>query len=408
MFVQVHNAHLYTARAWLLGTQMFAKRVDEIKPFRVMEVLARAAYHESCGRRVVHFEVGEPDFETASPILAAGQQALADGRTKYTTATGILQLREAISRHYADMGVTVVPEQIVVTSGASGGLTLLAALLLDPGDELLITDPGYPCNEVFARLVGGVPVPVRVSAKQHFQPAVEDLSAAWRTRTKGVLLASPANPTGTMLSAQALGEISAWVCARQGFFILDEIYQGLAPAAPYRSGLQVTSDLYVLNSFSKFFGMTGWRLGWLAVPPGAVEAVTKLAQNLFISPSTPAQYAALAAFSAEAMAIHEHRAQVFAARCALLLQGLLDLGFAVPVRPEGAFYLYVDVSHTGMTARDFCWRLLDDYQVATTPGEDFGEHQHERFVRFAYTTDEASIRLGLERIALALNAWGVK
>ena len=386
---------------------MFAKRVDQIQPFRVMEVLERAAYHESLGRRVVHLEVGEPDFETAEPIVAAGRRALDEGKTKYTPATGIPQLREAIAGYYAAMDVSVQPEQVVVTSGASGGLTLLSALLLDPGDELLITDPGYPCNEVFARLAGGVPVTIPVHAKQNFQPTAEDISAAWGKHTKGVLLASPANPTGTMLPAQTLQTIAEWVRGQQGFFILDEIYQGLTIEASYRSGLQLTSDLYVLNSFSKFFGMTGWRLGWLVVPLEALEPVAKLAQNLFISPSTPAQYAAVAAFEPEAMRIHQRRAEIFVQRAQLLSRGLTELGFRIPVAPQGAFYLYVDVSHTGMNARDFCWRLLDEYQVAATPGEDFGQHLHERFVRFAYTTDEDSIRLGLQRLAQALNAWGV-
>ncbi len=385
---------------------MFAKRIDQIQPFRVMEVLERAAYHESLGRRVVHLEVGEPDFETASPIVAAGRRALDEGRTKYTPATGIPRLREAIAGYYATMGVTVQTEQVVVTSGASGGLTLLSALLLDPGDELLITDPGYPCNEVFARLAGGIPVTIPVNANQNFQPTAADVDAAWGECTKGVLLASPANPTGTMLPAQTLQAIAELVRQRDGFFILDEIYQGLTIAASYRTGLQLTPDLYVLNSFSKFFGMTGWRLGWLVVPLEAVEPIAKLAQNLFISPSTPAQYAAVAAFEPEAMAIHQQRAETFVQRAQLLSRGLTELGFNIPVTPEGAFYLYVDVSHTGMHASEFCWRLLDEYQVAVTPGEDFGQYLHDRFVRFAYTTDEDSIRLGLERLAQALDAWG--
>ncbi len=385
---------------------MFSERVEQIQPFRVMEVLERAAYHESLGRRVVHFEVGEPDFATASPIVEAGRQALADGKTKYTPATGIPELRQAIVEHYQSMGVAVEPEQVVVTAGASGGLTLLAALLLNPGDQMLITDPGYPCNEVFAHLVGAQPAPIKVHAEQHFQPNVSDVEAAWGARTKGILLASPANPTGTMLGTDELVGIAQVVQRHDGFFILDEIYQGLTVRPPYQSGLQVHKDLYVLNSFSKYFGMTGGRLGWLVVPPAAVEGVTKLAQNLFISPSTPAQYAALAAFSDSAFAIHEERAAIFKKRARLLYQGLVDLGFRIPVFPDGAFYLYVDVSHTGLSGRDFCWRLLDEYQVAVTPGEDFGNFQHAQFVRFAYTTDESSIELGLQRIGQALQAWG--
>ncbi|MEM9621084.1 MAG: aminotransferase class I/II-fold pyridoxal phosphate-dependent enzyme, partial [Pseudomonadota bacterium] len=369
---------------------MFADRINEIQPFRVMEVLARAAELEAEGHRVVHLQVGEPDFATAAPVLAAAQQALRDGHTKYTAATGIPALRAAIASYYRDLDISVDPERIIVTSGASGGLTLLSALLLNPRDELLITDPGYPCNEVFAHLVGAVPRAVAVGANQRFQPQAQDLLDAWTDRTRGALLASPANPTGTMLPAAQLREICAALAQRQGFLILDEIYQGLHAwpegergASPeYRSGLQINDSLYVLNSFSKYFGMTGWRLGWLVVPAAAVDAVTRLAQNLFISPSTPAQYAALAAFTDEAMQIHESRAQAFRQRARLLMDGLRAMGFRIPVEPDGAFYAYVDVSHTGMHSRDFCWRLLDEFQVAVTPGEDFGEQNSERYVRF--------------------------
>ncbi len=391
---------------------MFAARIDQIQPFKVMEVLDRAAEFEAAGATVVHFEVGEPDFPTAAPIVAAGIEALSAGHTKYTSATGIAPLKEAIVGHYQRLGLDVPASRIVITSGASAGLTLLAGLLLDPGDELLITDPGYPCNEVFARLAGGIPRAIPLGPNQGFQPAVEDVAQAWGPATKGVLLASPANPTGTMLDGEAIGAIAAYARGRDGFFILDEIYQGLsgrdlAAGKDYASGLSFADDLFILNSFSKYFGMTGWRLGWLVVPEPAVEGVTKLAQNLFIAPNAPAQYAALAAFSPAALEIHEERAAVFAARCRRLSDGLQQLGFHVPVTPDGAFYLYVDVSHTGMSGADFCWRLLEEFQVAVTPGDDFGRHQHERYVRFAYTTSEAAIDLGLERIDEALSAWGL-
>ena len=373
-----------------------------------MQVLARAQELEDEGHRIVHLEVGEPDFATAPPIVQAGQAALAQGQTKYTVATGIPPLRDAIAAHYAEFGVQVAPERIIVTAGASGGLALLSALLLNPEDELLITDPGYPCNEVFTRLVGARPVRVPVNANQGFQPSAADIQAQFSDTTRGVLLASPANPTGTLLSAEALGEIAATVRAAGKFLILDEIYQGITWNEGYRTGLAVADDIYVLNSFSKFFGMTGWRLGWVVVPPGAIEPMTKLAQNLFISPSTIAQYAALAGFSADAMSIHEARAEEFAQRCEVLSEGLRAMGFHIPVQPQGAFYLYVDVSHTNLDSRTFCWRLLDEFKVATTPGEDFGEHMSDRYVRMAFTTDMASIRLGLERIEQALDSWGVK
>ena len=386
---------------------MYADRVAQISPFRVMQVLQRAGELEAAGRTVVHFEVGEPDFETAPQIVEAGHQALADGRTKYTAATGIEPLREAISGLYAASGIEVTTNRIIITSGASAGLTMLNALLLNPGDELLITDPGYPANEVFARVVGAMPRAIEVGANQGFAPHVDDVEQAWGAETAGVLLASPANPTGTMLTPEVLTGVSDLVRRHDGFFILDEIYQGLTMDASYRTGLQLVDDLFVLNSFSKYFGMTGWRLGWLVVPEDAIDGVTKLAQNLFISPSAPAQYAALAAFGDDAMAVHEDRADRFRARCARLADGLRELGFGIPVMPDGAFYLYVDVSHTGLNSTEFCWRLLDEYHVAVTPGEDFGHHQADRFVRFAYTTGEEAIDLGLERIARALQAWGL-
>ena len=387
---------------------MFSSRTKEISPFVVMQLLQRAQEYERSGKTVVHLEVGEPDFQTAEPIVKAAHAAIDAGRTKYTSASGISDLRQRISAYYQSMGVAVSPNRIMVTSGASGGLTLLAGLLLDPSDRLLITDPGYPCNEVFARLVGAIPKPIAVSAEHRFQPTLASFQAAWSEQTRGALLASPSNPTGTMLSAQDLGDMAAFALSRQGFLILDEIYQGLHHNEPeYVSGLAVTDDIYVLNSFSKFFGMTGWRLGWVVVPEHAIEPITSLAQNLFISPSAPAQYAALAAFDDDAMTVHKARQQAFVSRARLLSRGLEALGFKIPVAPDGAFYLYVDISRTGMNSTDFCWRLIDEYQVAVTPGADFGTHQAGSHVRFAYTTDEQSIALGLERIGQALQAWGV-
>ena len=387
---------------------MFSARSNEIAPFVVMQLLQRAREYENQGKTVMHFEVGEPDFQTAEPILAAAQNAIAAGHTKYTSAQGIPELRERISCYYQSLGVAVEPERILVTSGASGGLTLLIGLLLDPDDELLITDPGYPCNDVFARLVGARPKAIKVHAKNRFQPTLDDFAAAWTENTRAALLASPGNPTGTMLAAGDLADMTVHATERQGFLILDEIYQGLNHGpVPYQTGLAVSDDLYILNSFSKFFGMTGWRLGWVVVPPQAIAPITKLAQNLFISPSTPAQYAALAAFDEDAMEIHLQRKEAFVQRAAVLSEGLQKLGFRIPVAPDGAFYLYVDISHTGMSSTEFCWRLIDEFQVAVTPGADFGGHHADHYVRFAYTTNIEAIGLGLERIEDALIEWGI-
>ena len=387
---------------------MFSNRSREIAPFVVMQLVQRASEFEAEGKTVVHFEVGEPDFQTAAPVVDAAKLAIDAGRTKYTTALGIPELRERISQYYQELGVNVSANRIVVTSGASGGLTLLAALLLDPEDELLITDPGYPCNDVFARLVGASPKPLNVHAQNRFQPTVADFVDAWGSQTRAALLASPGNPTGTMLDQADLAAMNAHAKASAGALILDEIYQGLHHhPVDYSTGLAVAEDLYILNSFSKYFGMTGWRLGWVVAPDEAVEPLTKLAQNLFISPSAPAQYAALATFDEQAMVIHEVRREIFARRAALLADGLRALGFQIPVVPDGAFYLYVDISHTGMTSNDFCWRLMNEFQVAVTPGSDFGSHQADRYARFAYTRGAEAIELGLTRIASALESWGI-
>ncbi|MCZ6642596.1 MAG: aminotransferase class I/II-fold pyridoxal phosphate-dependent enzyme [Gammaproteobacteria bacterium] len=387
----------------------YADRLEQITPFRVMELMERAKLLETAGHRVVHFEVGEPDFVTAAPIVAAGKRALDAGETKYTQALGIPELRRRIAEYYGEhSGVAVSEQRVVVTTGASAGLLLLSALLLNPGDELLMADPGYPCNEVFVYLVNGSAVRIPVTSNQDFQLAPRDVSDRWGARTRGILLASPANPTGTMLRRATLKELVAVVHERDGFVILDEIYQGLVynDAIDYRTGLELSDDLFVLNSFSKYFGMTGWRLGWMVVPEEAVDGLARLAQNLFISPSSIAQHAALAAFDPPAMEIHEARRAAFEQRKTLLQSGLENLGFTIPVDPSGAFYLYVDVSHTALDSTDFCWRLIDEYQVATTPGIDFGDHDAGRYVRFAYTTDEESINLGLARIREAIAAWG--
>jgi aspartate/methionine/tyrosine aminotransferase len=391
---------------------MTAERLKQIAPFRVMQLMERAKALEAQGHKVVHFEVGEPDFDTAAPIIAAGQEALASGRTKYTQALGTPELRERIGRYYRETaGVEVDPERIVVTSGASGGLLLLAGLLLDPGDELLMPDPGYPCNEVFAGLVNALPVRINVDAADGFQITPEALAGAWTSRTRGLLLGSPANPTGALASRDRLGALVEGVRSKAGHFLLDEIYQGLIygegdEQPEYRTGLSISQEIFVLNSFSKYFGMTGWRLGWMVVPEEYLDGVRRLAQNLFISPSSIAQHAALAAFDPAAMEIHESRRRRFAHRRDRLSAGLRSLGLTIPVDPNGAFYLYVDVSATGMDSETFCWRLIDEYQVAVTPGIDFGEHLAERYVRFAYTTGDDDIDLGLTRIGAALTAWG--
>ncbi len=380
-----------------------AARLDRIQPFRVMELLERAHELEAQGFDVLHMEVGEPDFPVAAPIIEAAKVALQRGLTQYTSATGLPELRSAVADYYNKLGVKVRAEQVVITSGASGGLMLLAAALLNPGDLLQVTDPGYPCNDVFAEAVGASVVRVPVSAQTAFQPTLKDLQARWSEKVRGVLLASPANPTGTMIARSAMEELCAGL-PDDAFLIVDEIYQGLVGEQPeYRTALSVSSRPIILQSFSKYFGMTGWRLGWLVLPDELVDGVRRLAQNLFICPPTVSQYAALAAFSPGAMEEHERRRRIFRERTLRLAEGLNALGLTVPALPDGAFYLYSDVSAAGLPASAFSRRLLEEFHIAATPGLDFGEYQNERFVRFACTVDLGVIDEVLSRLKAAVS-----
>src|SRR5690606_29290950 len=286
----------------------FARRVREIEPFRVMKVLARAKQLEAQGRDIVHLEIGEPDFSTAAPIVAAGQAALARGLTHYTPAAGLPELRAAISDWYAQTyGAAVPAERILITPGASGALLLAVALLVDVDRTLLMADPGYPYNRHFLRLIEGRGQMLPVSAEQRCQLNAALADQHWQPQTAGVLVASPANPTGEVLDRETLSAL--WdVCQRRGGHLLvDEIYHGLVYEGSAPSIVEITDGAFAINSFSKYFGMTGWRLGWMVAPESAVPELEKLAQNLFIAPSTPAQYAALAAFTPEAQAIFQSR-----------------------------------------------------------------------------------------------------
>ena len=380
-----------------------ARRTADIAPFHVMALLARAHELEAAGRSIVHMEIGEPDFTSAAPIIAAGQCALADGRTGYTAAAGLPALRQAISQHYQDCyGVEVPARRILVTPGASGALQLATAAWINPGDRVLLADPGYPCNRHFVRLVEGEAVGIPVGPETGYQLTAELVERHWDARTVAVLLASPANPTGTVVPPAELAAIVAAVEARGGRLIMDEIYHGLVYGAPLQTALACSDRVFVVNSFSKYYGMTGWRLGWLVTPDDCVGAVEKLAQNLFLAASTPAQYAALAAFTPEAQAIFEERRREFQARRDFLLPALRELGFSIPVTPDGAFYLYADCSRFSEDSYGFALGLLEETGVAITPGIDFGQHRPERHVRFAYTRAIPRLAEGVERLRVAL------
>lgn len=378
-----------------------ADRVAGIAPFQVVRIFERAKQIEAGGRHVVHFEVGESDFASAPPIVDAGIRALEAGHTGYTEGLGMPALREAIAVRYANVGAN----RVAITTGASGALNVLAQVLVNPGQEVLLPDPGYPCNSVFVEAAGGIARRLPLDAGTGFQPTAAMVAEAWRPNTAGVLLGTPANPTGSVLRAAELEAICG-VAAGRGFVIVDEIYQGLVyddPMPP--TALAVDDGAFVVNSFSKYFGMTGWRIGWLVAPAWAMDAVDRAAQNLYLAPPTVAQHAALAALGPEALAVHEERRGIFRQRRDALVAGLRALGLPPAHPPEGAFYVYVDVAATGLAATAFCERLLEEHGVAATPGTDFGHHRAERHVRFAFTVDEDEITLGLKRLAGALDCW---
>jgi aspartate/methionine/tyrosine aminotransferase len=374
-----------------------ARRAAEIEPFEVMDVLSRAQALERAGRRVVHMEIGEPDFTAPAPVVEAGIRAMRDGRTAYTATLGLNSLREAIAAHYAKrFSVEVNPDRIAITSGASGGLLTIAALYVDAGDEILVPDPGYPGYRHFVRAFEGVAKILPVSAQSDFQPTLEMVRAAWGPRTKGLLLGSPSNPTGTLISKNELKGIAEFIAARGGVLMVDEIYQGLVYGCEPWTAYDLPGEVVLVNSFSKYFCMTGWRLGWVVLPADALRGFEKLAQHLFISAPAAAQHAALAAFEVETLKVLEERRSEFARRRDFLVPALKRAGLSIPAEPHGAFYVYADC---GGNARAFARNLLEKEAVAATPGGDFGANGTERFVRFAYTRSMEDLEEGAKRIA---------
>jgi aspartate/methionine/tyrosine aminotransferase len=379
-----------------------ATRMDTIDPFRVVEVMEAAWAVEAQGRDVVWFVAGEPDFGTPPAVVEAAAAANRDGHIHYTASLGIPLLREAISRMYADRyGVDVPVERIAVTTGASAALYMALSATVDPGRAVILTDPGYPCNRTFVRLCGGVVRAVPVDATTNFQATTALVESAWDDATAGVLLATPSNPTGTVVGPAELTGIADLTAAKEGVLYVDEIYGELVYDRAPTTILAHTDDGFVINSFSKTFGMTGWRLGWLVMPTWAIGAVRTLAQNLYISPPSPAQHGALTAFSPGVWELVEKRRLAFQERRDLLVDGLRAIGFAV-APPEGAFYLYADISAFDRDSSAFAHRLLHDAGVAVTPGCDFGAHGADRHVRFSYTTSLDRIHDGLERMAAYL------
>lgn len=376
-----------------------ARRLADIEPFHVVELLTRARQLESEGRDIIHMEVGEPDFPTPEPITKAAVAAIQGGKTLYTQALGLPELRTAISDFYRERyGVAVAASRIAITNGASGALNLAFAALANPGDEWLLADPGYPCNRHILRTYEGCPISMPVGPDSNFQPTPAMLRQYWNEKTAGLLVASPANPTGTLLTLAEIEALAAVCRDKQGHFLVDEIYHGLTYEIAAPTACAAGDDIWVINSFSKYFQMTGWRLGWMVIPEAYVRDVEKLAQNLVLCPSTPAQHGALAAFAPDTIAILEERRAEFRRRRDFLAPALEAIGFRVTARPEGAFYLYCDCSALADDSFTLARDLLEKTGVAATPGLDFGSNAPEKHIRFAYTTGVPRLAEAVERL----------
>ncbi|MEU5887428.1 pyridoxal phosphate-dependent aminotransferase [Streptomyces sp. NPDC047461] len=380
-----------------------SQRAQSVAPFYAMEFGKRAAALEAQGHHVVKLSLGEPDFGAPPAVVEAMRTAM-DGRPmSYTEALGMPSLRQAIAGFYGERhGVDVDPGRVVVTAGASAALVLGAAALVDAGDEVLIGDPSYPCNRQIMESFGARVTLVPTSAASRFQLDADSVRSHWTDGTRGIMVATPSNPTGTSVPEGELAALCDLARERDAWRIVDEIYLDLGDHdeqdRPPRSALAYDPDAVVINSFSKYFGMTGWRLGWCVVPEILVPALERLAQNYFLCASTPAQHAALACFTPDSLAVCEERRAEFGRRRALVLDGLAQLGLPVPVPPDGAFYVYFDVSGTGLTSWEFCARALQEAHVALTPGRDFGVGTAETHVRLSYAASAGELREGIARL----------
>ena len=368
-----------------------------------MAILAQARELEAAGHDIIHLEIGEPDFATPAPVVEAGIAAMRAGCTHYTPALGLPALRTAIAAYYGERyGIDVPASRVCVTPGASGALLLAMAALFNPGEEILMADPGYPCNRHFARLIEAKAVGIPVGPETGYQLTAELVARHWEPRTRGVLVPNPGNPTGTLISPYELTAIHAEVRARGGWLIVDEIYHELIYETSPPSAAAMGEDVVLINSFSKYFLMTGWRLGWMLMPPALMPTIDKLAQNIFLAAPTVAQHAAIVALNTDTRVLLEACKAELKIRRDELLPELARLGFEVKTEPQGAFYCYADVSRFGMTSEELAERLLLEAGVAITPGNDFGSHEASRNVRFAYTTSRDRIREAMQRIEKVL------
>ena len=389
-----------------------ARRLEQIEPFYVMECAKAAgeiARSPACdpahgGEPMIFLNIGEPDFSAPPRVVQAAEACMRSGRTQYTQATGLPELRERIARWYGTrFGLDIAAERIVITAGASAALQLACLALFEAGDEVLMPDPSYPCNRHFVAAAGASARLLPAAPETRFQPDAASLVDAWNDRTRGVLLASPSNPTGTSIERSEMRRIVEAVRARGGVTLVDEIYLGLSYDEAFgHSALEHGDDVVSINSFSKYFSMTGWRLGWLVLPPALVAPVEKLAQNLYICASSIAQHAALACFDDESIAEYERRRTEFRRRRDVVVPALQAMGLAVPVMPDGAFYAWADCSRFGPSSWDFCFDMMKRAHVALTPGRDFGPHAADRYLRLSFASALPELEEALQRLARVL------
>jgi aspartate/methionine/tyrosine aminotransferase len=382
-----------------MNLNQLASRLQHIAPFHVMELSKKADILAQQGRHLIHMGIGEPDFTAPPAVVEAATRAMAEGKMQYTSATGLPALRAAISEHYRSVyGLEIAPERIVITAGASAALLLACAALVERDTEVLMPDPSYPCNRHFVAAFEGRARLIASGPEHRFQLSAQMVREHWSEQTRGVLLASPSNPTGTSIASEELRAILGEVRQRGGFTIVDEIYQGLSyEGAPF-SALSLGEDVVVINSFSKYFNMTGWRLGWLVLPPALVPQVEKLAQNLLICASSIAQHAAVACFTPETIALYEERKAEFKRRRDYIVPALESLGFKVPVVPDGAFYVYADCSALSDDADQLSLDMLNEAGVVLVPGLDFGPSTARRFIRLSYATSLENLQEAVARL----------
>ena len=370
-----------------------------IEPFHVVSLITRAMELEKQGKKIVNLVVGEPEFKTPKPIIDSAIKSLEQNKIRYSPSLGKVELRESISKWYQDREkINISYNKIAVTSGSSAALLLTMAVLLNPGNEVIISDPSYPCNRHFVAAMEGIATCVPVDSKTNYQLTLEKVKENWTEKTKAVLVSSPSNPTGGILDYEELEKIYSFVCSQGGYLIVDEIYRGISYDKEPVSATALGENVFVINSFSKYFCMTGWRLGWLVAPEKFIEKIEHLAQNLYISNSDIAQDAALSAFSPDVVSQLDSNLVHYKEQKDYLMNELLRIGFKIPVEPKGAFYIYADASNFTNDAYKFCWKVLEDIGVAIAPGLDFGDYLSNIHVRFSFPKTINIMSEGIKRI----------